>query len=402
MLGSRAGTRDDGGGWRKLRVLVGMSGGVDSSVAACLLVEQGHDVTGVTLKLWGGDSDSGCCTLADADDARRVADRIGIPHMVWSLSDVFESEVVSPYVQDHLEGITPNPCVECNRRIKWGALLERAKRLGFDAVATGHHARLKVGLDMNKAPSDTNKDPSGSSIAPGRVAPVRLHRGVDQGKDQSYVLSMVPAQELSRSLLPIGELTKAQVRQKAKELGLRVAFKPDSQEVCFISRSQGREGFLSSRAELHKARMREASTGRIIGELEALELVTVGQRRGLGAFLPGEAPVRRYAISVDPKAREVLVGTEEELLCEDMEVANLNWFRDPLPRERFLAQASAHGRPFEVSLQEFSADSALVVLKEPRRRVAPGQVLAFYDIEDSSLVVGAGKVIPQGALESQR
>jgi tRNA-specific 2-thiouridylase len=395
MLGSRAGTRDDGGGWRKLRVLVGMSGGVDSSVAACLLMQQGHEVTGVTLKLWGGDSDSGCCTLADADDARRVADRMGIPHMVWSFSDVFESEVVSPYVQDHLKGITPNPCVECNRRIKWGALLERAKRLGFDAVATGHHARLRVG-------SSTPKDLGRSSLTSGRVAPVRLYRGVDQGKDQSYVLSMVPAHELSRSLLPIGELTKAEVRQKAKELGLRVASKPDSQEVCFISRSQGRAGFLSSRAELHKARMREASTGRIIGELEALELVTVGQRRGLGAFLPGEAPVRRYAVSVDPEAREVLVGTEEELMCEDMEVTNLNWFRDPLPHERFLAQASAHGRPFEVSLQELSADSALIALREPRRRVAPGQVVAFYDIEDPSHVVGAGKVSAQKTLESTR
>jgi len=364
-----------------LKVLVAMSGGVDSSVAACLLVEQGHEVTGVTLKLWAGESDSGCCTLADADDARRVADRIGIAHMVWSFSDVFESEVISPYVEDHVKGLTPNPCVECNRTIKWGVLLERARRLGFDAVATGHHARLAKSVALGAR-----------DWAEG--CEVELRRGVDEGKDQSYVLSMVPVSEMACSLLPIGELTKAEVRQKARELGLRVALKPDSQEVCFISRSEGREGFLRSRTQLHKATMREASTGREIGQVEAMELVTVGQRRGLGASVPGERPVRRYALSVNLEGREILVGTEEDLMCKEIELGGLNWFRQPRVPEEFWAQASAHGRPFLASLDRLTEDSAHLVLAEPRRRVAPGQVVALYDLEEPSLVVGAGKVQP--------
>ncbi len=196
------------------RVLVAMSGGVDSSVAAALLRERGHDVTGVTLKLWGGDSDSGCCSVSDVEDARRVAAQLDIPHYVFNFTDEFDAAVVDPYVDSYANGSTPNPCVECNRSIKFGRLLERADALGFDYLATGHHAR--VALDGHDG--------------------YRLRRGVDVAKDQSYVLYMLGQRELARTLLPVGELTKVAVREHASRLGLRTAQKPESMDVCFITR----------------------------------------------------------------------------------------------------------------------------------------------------------------------
>ncbi|HEY2214544.1 MAG TPA: asparagine synthase-related protein, partial [Acidimicrobiales bacterium] len=194
-----------------MRVMVAMSGGVDSSVAAALLVEQGHDVVGATLKLWGGPSDSGCCSVADVDDARRVAQQLGIDHHVFNLTEEFDQHVVAPYVASHQRGHTPNPCIECNRSIKFDRLLERAERLGFDVLATGHHARVT------------------------RDDAFQLRRGADADKDQSYVLSMLGQGELARVTFPVGEMTKAEVRVHATRLGLRTADKPDSQDVCFIN-----------------------------------------------------------------------------------------------------------------------------------------------------------------------
>jgi tRNA-specific 2-thiouridylase len=203
-----------------VQIMVAMSGGVDSSVAAARLAAAGHDVTGVTLKLWGGESDSGCCSVADVEDARRVAAQLGVPHYVFNFTEDFEAAVVEPYVGAHAGGRTPNPCVECNRAIKFGRLAARAATLGFDALATGHHARVRP--------------------APG--GRFRLLRGADPAKDQSYVLYMLGQPILERLLLPVGDLTKAQVRAEAAALGLRTADKPESMEVCFITRG-GRESF---------------------------------------------------------------------------------------------------------------------------------------------------------------
>ena len=191
-----------------------MSGGVDSSVAAALLRDAGHDVTGVTLRLWGGDSDSGCCSVGDVEDARRVAAQLDIPHYVFNFADDFTAAVVDPYVDAYAAGRTPNPCIECNRSIKFGRLLDRADALGYDAVATGHHARVRA----------THDDDG-----------FELLRGVDDAKDQSYVLYMLGPGELADTLLPIGELTKAEVREHAARLGLRTASKPESMDVCFIT-----------------------------------------------------------------------------------------------------------------------------------------------------------------------
>ncbi len=205
------------------RVMVMMSGGVDSSVAAAMLRDAGHDVTGVTLKLWGGESDSGCCSVSDVEDARRVAAQLGVPHYVFNFSDDFDANVVAPYVDAYAAGETPNPCVECNRTMKFGHVLERARRLDYDFVATGHHARI-VETTAGKA----------------------LARGVDAAKDQSYVLYMLGSDELVHTLLPVGELTKAEVRDRARDLGLRTADKRESMDVCFIKRG-GREAFLGAR-----------------------------------------------------------------------------------------------------------------------------------------------------------
>src|SRR5580700_6153762 len=221
-----------------MRVLVAMSGGVDSSVAAALLVEAGHEVVGATLKLWGGESDSGCCSVADVDDARRVADQIGLVHHVFNFTDDFDASVVAPYVADHAAGRTPNPCIECNRHIKFGSLLERARRLGFDALATGHHARVDGG--------------------PGRR---RLRRGADGAKDQSYVLSMLGQSELVQVVLPVGTLTKTEVRAHAAARGLRTADKADSQDVCFIRSAEGRRGFLGDRLAMHGGEIVDAASG---------------------------------------------------------------------------------------------------------------------------------------------
>ncbi|MFZ9885362.1 MAG: MnmA/TRMU family protein, partial [Ilumatobacteraceae bacterium] len=234
-----------------MKVLVAMSGGVDSSVAAAELIDQGHEVVGVTMRLWGGESDTGCCSVSDVDDARRVAQQLGIDHLVFNFSDDFNTHVVAPYVQAHVDGITPNPCIECNRHLKFDRLSERARVLGFDAVATGHHAQVTRGGD----------------------GVYRLTRGHDQLKDQSYVVYMLDQTELAFTMFPVGHMTKAQVRDRAVALGLRTATKPDSQDVCFISRTGGRETFLGNRIEFRKAAV-VTSDGETAGAVDALELVT--------------------------------------------------------------------------------------------------------------------------------
>ncbi|HXY43821.1 MAG TPA: tRNA 2-thiouridine(34) synthase MnmA, partial [Acidimicrobiales bacterium] len=289
-----------------MRVLVALSGGVDSSVAAALLRDEGHDVVGATMKLWGGASDSGCCSVADVEDARRVADRLGIDHHVFNFTAEFEAHVVGPYVSAHASGLTPNPCIECNRHLKFRSFLDRAMRLGYDAVATGHHARVDR-----------------------RSGRPRLWRGADAAKDQSYVLSCLTERELDRLVLPVGAITKAEVRSVASSLGLATASKPDSQDVCFVlggSGSAARERFLSGRLTLHSGEVIDAATGEAVGTVPAVELVTVGQRRGLGSG----GGRRHFALSVDVGRRRVEVGPEAALLRTSVALTHWTWVRSPL------------------------------------------------------------------------
>jgi tRNA-specific 2-thiouridylase len=341
-----------------VNVLVAMSGGVDSSVAAALLAEAGHDVTGVTMKLWGGDADTGCCSVADVDDARRVAQQLDIDHLVFGFADEFEARVVEPYVRAHQHGSTPNPCIECNRHLKFGALLRRADALGFDAVATGHHARVVE-----------------------RAGRLRLCRGVDAAKDQSYVLHVVEPEVLARVLLPIGELTKDDVRAHAARLGLRTAGKPDSQDVCFITSTGGRRAFLGDHIPLRPATVVDRD-GRTLGDVDAVELVTVGQRRGL-ALAGAAAP--RYALEVDVDAGVVVAGSREELLVDGVVLADARWSAGAAPVGALLdAQCSAHGRPRRARL--VSATEVRWV-GERHPRVAPGQSVVLYDGDE---VAGGG------------
>jgi tRNA-specific 2-thiouridylase len=361
-----------------MRVLVAMSGGVDSSVAAALLTERyGRDrVVGATLKLWGGSSDSGCCSVADVEDARRVADQLGLVHHVFNFAAEFEERVVDPYVRGHAEGRTPNPCIECNRHLKFDRLLGRACILGFDAVATGHHARRGATPD-------------------GRF---RLRRGADPLKDQSYVLAMLGQDQLARTVFPVGEMTKAEVRGEALRLGLRTATKPDSQDVCFIRSDEGRQGFLGSRVPLHEGRLVDHQTGEELGSVEAVELVTVGQRRGMGHSSNGR---RRFVTAVDVPGRRVSLGTPEAAYVGEVRLHTVTWVDGDLTASgplhaggaangiAVIAQCSAHGRPV-LSIVHRAGDGLSVTFSTPQRRIAPGQTVALYDSDHPDVVIGSG------------
>jgi tRNA-specific 2-thiouridylase len=342
-----------------VNVLVAMSGGVDSSVAAALLLEAGHDVTGVTMKLWGGESDTGCCSVSDVDDARRVARVLGIDHHVFNFGDRFDADVVAPYIAAHAAGHTPNPCIECNRHLKFDKLLVRALALGFDTIATGHHARIVERRDRTR----------------------RVARGADHAKDQSYVLYMLGQDQLRATLLPVGDITKDVVRSMAAELGLPTAVKPDSQDVCFITSSNGRAGFLESRVPFTPGRVVDRATGAEVGRVDAVELVTVGQRKGVG--LPGGDGVPRYVTAVDVRAATITVGSERDLLDDSVRLADVVWADQPTSGP-VLAQCNAHGA---VQPGSFDAATSTLAWDEPRRRVAPGQAVVLFDGDE---VLGGG------------
>jgi tRNA-uridine 2-sulfurtransferase len=350
-----------------VKVLVAMSGGVDSSVAAALLRDDGHDVVGVTMKLWGGESDTGCCSVADVDDARRVAQQLGIDHVVFNFGDDFATHVVEPYVAAHVAGRTPNPCVECNRHLKFARLAQRAEQLGFDALATGHHARV---------------------IPPAGGRGWRLARGADRAKDQSYVLHMLDRRDLARTLLPVGELQKTEVRARAAALGLRTAGKADSQDVCFITSQHGRRAFVGSRRPLHPATVVDTG-GRRLGVVPAVELVTVGQRKGLGG--PGGRPAQ-YVVDVDVAARLVTVGPRADLLVEEQVAQgwrSVDGTVDTPVDGPVLVQVSAHGQPRAATLVPADGGAITVRWHDPERRVAPGQSVVAYDPTDA-FVLGGG------------
>jgi tRNA-uridine 2-sulfurtransferase len=336
-----------------MKVMVMMSGGVDSSVTAALLRDAGHDVTGVTLKLWGGESDSGCCSVSDVEDARRVAAQLDIPHYVFNFADGFEANVVAPYAAAYEHGRTPNPCVECNRTMKFGRALERARQLGFDAVATGHHARVV----------DT---PLGLAIG----------RGADVAKDQSYVLYMLTSEQLRDTLLPVGELTKSEVRERASALGLRTATKPESMDVCFITKG-GREAFLGARIA-RKPGALVTTDGTELGRHDGIDAFTIGQRRGL-AVAVGE---RRYVTDIAPATGTVTLGTRDDLLRDRVALTDAMWTFGAPPAGDVRAQSRAHGEPVRARVE-----GDVVEFDRPQPRIAPGQVVALYR---DDVVLGGG------------
>lgn len=330
-----------------------MSGGVDSSVAAALMKDAGHEVMGVTLKLWAGPNGeaptTGCCTVSDAEDARRVAAQLDIPYYVLDHTDDFRDGVVDRFVADYATGRTPNPCIECNRTVKFDRLLARLDDFECDVLVTGHHAR-------------TREAPEGW----------QLLRGTDFAKDQSYVLSMLTQSELSRTRFPVGELTKKQVRQVAAGMGMRTAHKPESMEICFVGARDYR-GFLRDVApEVFTPGHVVDETGRQVATHDGIVGFTVGQRRGLGVAL-GEP---RFVTEIDANTATVVIGRRQDLQVQDVELTGLTWTSGNAREGAVTAQYRAHGD----AVPAWLTDSTLK-FDEPQEAVAPGQTVAFYDGE---------------------
>lgn len=340
-----------------MRLLAAVSGGVDSAVAAALAVEAGHDVTGVHLALSQSPAtlrsgSRGCCSKEDARDAARVADVLGIPFYVWDLAERFAAEVVDDFVAEYAAGRTPNPCLRCNEKIKFAAVLDRALALGFDAVVTGHHARLTDGV---------------------------LRRSVDEGKDQSYVLAVLTPEQLAGTVLPLGGLTKDQVRAEAARRGLAVADKPDSSDVCFIADGDT-AGFLRDRLGAQPGPVVDALTGAVVGQHDGAYSYTVGQRRGLALSVPAADGRPRYVLSIEPVSRTVTVGPGEALDASEVRAERPRWL-DPRPRPLPLAcsvQLRAHGAVHPCVVHAEGAAWRLE-LGSPARGVAPGQAAVLYD-----------------------
>ena len=353
----------------KRKAVVAMSGGVDSSVAAALLVQQGYDVTGIMLKLWRGEAantDSGCCNVGAADDARRVADVLSIPFYVLNFAEEFEDSVIRDFHDTYAAGQTPNPCVRCNQWIKFGTLLERADALGAEILATGHYARVR-------------NDRGG----------YRLLRGKDVNKDQSYVLWMLTQEQLQRCRFPIGEMEKTETRRIATELGLRTAAKPDSQEICFV-----REGDLGAYVEEN---LPSASTpgpildreGNVVGEHKGIGRYTIGQRKGLGLSLG--MPV--YVTSIDAASHTVTVGDSADLLVDGIVGSETSFVRGPLEESTdVLIQHRAHGAAVPGRVRAVGAKTIELSYDEPVGAVAPGQSLAFYSATDPDELLGGGVI----------
>jgi tRNA-uridine 2-sulfurtransferase len=339
-----------------MKVLVAMSGGVDSSAAAALLVDAGHDVTGVHLKMAdtpSGLPGKGCCTLDDARDARRVADLLAIPFYVWDLAAPFQERVVDDFVAEYAAGRTPNPCIRCNERVKYAALLARARAVGFDALATGHHVRLRTDAE-------------------GRH---HLHRAVDPGKDQTYVLYMAGQDQLGHTLWPAGDHLKADLRGYAAARGLLTASKPDSHDICFIP-SGDLGGFLRPRLGSREGAF-VGPDGVEVGRHDGAYRFTIGQRRGLG--LAGfDEPLYVTAISGDT----VHVGPKAALETTRLTAHRTSWIagRPPEPVQQVTAQVRYRGEPLPCAIEELDGSRIRVTFTVERPLgVAPGQAVVLYD-----------------------
>jgi tRNA-uridine 2-sulfurtransferase len=348
----------------RLRVLAAMSGGVDSAVAAARAADAGHDVTGVHLALSANPSSyrtgaRGCCTLEDARDARRAADVIGIPFYVWDLAEQFHRDVVQDFVDEYARGNTPNPCLRCNEKIKFAAVLDRALALGFDAVCTGHHARL-------------------ISPGPGGQGGPRLARSVDQAKDQSYVLGVLTSEQLARAMFPLGDSTKDHVRKEAAERGLGVADKPDSHDVCFIADGDTRK-FLQSRLGAAQGSIVDTD-GTVVGSHDGSYGFTVGQRRGLRIGRPTPDGRPRYVLDIEPLTNTVTVGPAEALDVRSIEAQRPVWSgcRPPMEPVECLVQLRAHGQIHAAQVCQ-EGGTLKIILNAPARGVAKGQAAVIYD-----------------------
>ena len=355
----------------KTRVLLGMSGGVDSSVTGYLLREQGYDVVGVTMKVWPQDcisrAEDKCCGPQAVADARNVAHSLGIPHYLVDEADLFEQTVIDYFTSEYQAGRTPNPCVMCNEKLKFGNLWGKAEALGCDYIATGHYAIIEHHED--------------SAV---------LRKGVDPRKDQSYFLFSLRQPQLRRALTPLGTMTKPEIRKIAQSLGLKVADKIDSQEICFVP-GNDYKAFLRSHLgekEFHRGEIYDVD-GNFVAEHDGIELFTIGQRKGL----PGGSLRPRYVVDLDSETNRVIVGDADDLVCDEFEIDRTNWISGV---EAAVSAATSENLTVKIryshpgtraSVTPLENDRARIRLHEPQRAVTPGQAAVIYD---DDVVIGGG------------
>ena len=347
-----------------MRILVAMSGGVDSSVVAALLKEQGHEVIGVTMKLWEGPEgempETGCCTASDSEDARKVASKLDIPYYVLDYTESFSKNVVDNFIDMYAQGLTPNPCVECNRSVKFDHFLNQAKKLNCEKVATGHYAKIIKNENFYE-----------------------LHKADYLDKDQSYVLHMLKSKDLENILFPLGEITKPEVRQIAARLGLKTAFKKDSQDICFVGKKDYRS-FVEKRIDLTSAGEIFDVNGNKVGNHNGIHHFTVGQRKGL----PGGQATPRYVTKINVQNKNVIIGEQKDLLVQSFIIEDVSIVKD-IEYDNLSVQTRYNSEDLNCKINKISDNELLVELLEPASSIAPGQ---FGVLFSGTKVIGGGRI----------
>ncbi len=347
-----------------MRILVAMSGGVDSSVVAALLKEQGHEVIGVTMKLWEGPEgempETGCCTASDSEDARKVASKLDIPYYVLDYTESFSKNVVDNFIDMYAQGLTPNPCVECNRSVKFDHFLNQAKKLNCEKVATGHYAKIIKNENFYE-----------------------LHKADYLDKDQSYVLHMLKSDDLENILFPLGEISKPEVRQIAARLGLKTAFKKDSQDICFVGKKDYRS-FVEKRIDLTSAGEIFDVNGNKVGNHNGIHEFTVGQRKGL----PGGQATPRYVTKINVQNKNVIIGEQKDLLVGSFIIEDVSIVKD-IKYDNLTVQTRYNSEDLNCKINKISDNELLVELLEPASSIAPGQ---FGVLFSGTKVIGGGRI----------